>query len=137
MEIATVIVFIIYIVFPIKTPAQFAPYIDHPMGMIIILMGVLYLFFSCNPVLGVVSLFVAFELLQRSSQITNRVPMIQYGSTESKRMREMVQMNPEPVRTLEEEIIAEKAPIDLSKPIVYTQSSYKPIYENIGGASII
>jgi hypothetical protein len=137
IEIAVLAVFIVYIVFPIKTPVQFASYIDHPFGIIAILAITLYLFFFTNPVLGVVYLLVAYELLRRSSKIVNRVPIIEYVPSEKKKMQEMVKMNPPHFTSLEEEIVAERGPIDVSKPIVYEQPSFKPIAENVMGASLI
>jgi hypothetical protein len=135
VEIAVLFVFIVYIVFPIKTPVQFSTYIDSPFGLLTILIITLYLFFYCNPVLGVVYILVAYELLRRSSLNTHRVPIIQYVPSEKKRAEEMAKMNPPNYTTLEEEIVQLRAPIDVSKPILYNETTFKPVAEDVMGAS--
>jgi hypothetical protein len=137
IEIAVLAVFIIYIVFPIKTPNQFGIFIDHPFGIVILFAITLYLFFYTNPVLGVVFLLVAYELLRRSSLIVARYPIIEYVPSEKKRMQEMVLMNPPNYTTLEEEIVAQRGPIDVSRPIIYDKPTFKPVAENVGSASLI
>jgi hypothetical protein len=130
-------VFIVYIVFPIKTPARFASFIDNIMGILAILIVTLYLFFFTNPILGVVYLMVGYELIRRSSQIVNRIPIIQYVPSERTKQQEMVKMNIPSYTTLEEEIVGKRGHVDVSKPILYDQPTYKPIAENVGGASLI
>ena len=137
IEIALLILFTIYIIFPIKTPSQFAYYIDTHFGIISILSITFYLFFFCNPVLGVVFILVSYELLRRSSLITSRVPIIKYVPSEKKRAVQMELMNPPSFTTLEEEIVAQRGPIDVSRPIIYEPSTYKPVSENVKGASLI
>ena len=137
VEIAVLVVFIIYIIFPISTPSQFAFYIDHPFGIVAILTVVVYLFFFTNPVLGVVSLLVVYELLRRSSLLVSRVPIIEYVPSQKKKDAEMILMNPPVYTTLEEEIVGQRAPVDVSRPIVYNDTTFKPIAENIKGASLI
>jgi hypothetical protein len=46
-------------------------------------------------------------------------------------------MNPPNYTTLEEEIVAQRAPIDVSRPIIYDKPTFKPIMENVGSASLI
>lgn len=137
IEIAVLLVFIIYIVFPIKTPVQLSSYIDSPLGIFGILIITLCLFLYCNPVLGVVYILVAYELLRRSSLNTKRVPIIEYVPSEKKRAEEMARMNPPSFTTLEEEIVQLQAPIDVSKPILYNETTFKPVAEDMLGGSFI
>ena len=67
LETATLIVFVIYIIFPFKTPFFLAGIINTPIGLLVALVLTLYLFFYTNPILGVVFIFVAYELIRRSS----------------------------------------------------------------------
>ena len=49
----------------------------------------------------------------------------------------MKKMNPPKNHTLEEEMVEKLAPIGHSDLSVYTASTYSPIYEDVGGASVI
>jgi hypothetical protein len=137
IEIALLVVFIVYILFPVSTPAGLSYYVDSPLGIVAILLVAVYLFFFSHPVLGVIYLWVAYELLRRSAAITTRIPMIQYVPSEKKRMREMVKMNPPVYTTLEEEIVAKNGHVDVSRPLLYEKPSFKPVAENVMGASLI
>jgi hypothetical protein len=137
IEIAVLVVFIIYIVFPVKTPVQLSSWVDSPLGILGILIITLYLFLYCSPVLGVVYILVAYELLRRSSLNTHRVPIIQYVPSEKKRAEEMAKMNPPSFTTLEEEMVQLAAPIDVSKPVLYNETTFKPVAEDTLGGSLI
>jgi hypothetical protein len=54
----------------------------------------LYLFFYSNPILAILYIFVAYELLRRSAAFTGRVAMIQYTPTQQKKDNQMQKMNP-------------------------------------------
>jgi hypothetical protein len=137
LEIALLIVFIMYIVLPISTPTFLSGTIDSPLGMLTIFLVTLYLFFYTNPVLAIVYVFVAYELLRRSSMVTGRVAMIQYTPSQAKRDIQMKAMNPPQVDTLEEQVIQQMAPIGHSDPSTYVMSSYKPVAEDVGSASLV
>jgi hypothetical protein len=49
----------------------------------------------------------------------------------------MANMNPPKKETLEEEIVDKMAPVGHSDMSVYTVSSFKPVAESVGTASII
>lgn len=137
LEIAVLVIFIIYLVLPLNTPSFMAFYIDTPLAMVLLFVITLYLFFFTNPVLGVLFIFVAYEILRRSSLIVARVPIITYVPSEKKRDEEMILMNPPQFRTLEEEVVSQRAPVDVSRPVLYEETTFKPVYDNIDGASMI
>jgi hypothetical protein len=60
-------IFVIYVIFPIPTPSSIAFLIDSSLGMIFIFCITLFLFLYTNPILAVTYIFVAYELLRRSS----------------------------------------------------------------------
>jgi predicted membrane protein len=66
-EILLLIFFIIYILFPIGTPQSLKYAIHSPIGMIFIFAISVSLFVYTNPTLGIMSIFVAYELLRRSA----------------------------------------------------------------------
>lgn len=136
VEICLFLVFAVYIVFPIQMPYGSAKYIDSPVGMITMFCITLYLFLYTNPILGILYLFVAYELLRRSSKVTGRVAMVKYTPTQAKMDAEMKAMNPPKVETLEEMVVAERAPIGKSEPIVFMSSTFKPVADKVDGASV-
>ena len=106
LEIFLFILFVVYIVFSIPTPNVIVPFIDSPLGLGAILIITLYLFLYTTPILGILSIFVAYELLRRSCKITGQTPIVEYTPTQVKKDQYMKEMNPPThVVSLEEEII--------------------------------
>ena len=66
-QIFLFVIFVIYVIFPIPTPTSIAYLIDSSLGMIFIFCITLFLFLYTNPVLAITYVFVAYELLRRSS----------------------------------------------------------------------
>jgi uncharacterized membrane protein (DUF485 family) len=135
LEIALLVIFILYIVLPIQTPDFLAGMVDSSLGMLSIFVVTIYLFFNVNPILAVVYVFVAYELLRRSSNRTGRVNMIKYTPSQAKKDAELKAMNPVRHETLEEEVVQKMAPIGHSDPSVFTSSGFKPVADNIRNAS--
>ena len=130
-EIVLLAVFFLMIVLPYSIPYWLAFYIDSAIGMIILFVITLALFYYCHPLLGVVYLFVSYDILRRSSNVVPHVPLIPTTPTQDKKDAEMNRMNPPKSMTLEEEIIATNAPIDGSKSglsLVAEPSSFRPVY---------
>ena len=136
LEILLLVIFILYIVLPIQTPDFLAGAINSSLGMLFIFIITVYLFFHVNPILAVVYIFVAYELLRRSGNKVGNVTILQYTPTQAKKDAELKAMNPVKAETLEEQIVQKMAPIGHSDPSVFTSSSYKPIADNIKNASM-
>ena len=73
LELILFSLFVFYLVFQVDTPQLLIPYIDSAMGMIVIVGITLYLFLYTHPILGVLSVFVAYEVLRRSTVRLNQV----------------------------------------------------------------
>ena len=86
-----------------------------------------------NPILAVLSLFVAFDLIRRSSSATGIDALKKYAPSEEKKMSQFTAYNQFPY-TLEQEVVAKMAPIMKSGSSL-TQASYKPLLENVHDAS--
>jgi hypothetical protein len=136
LEIALLVIFVLYLVLPIQTPAFLSGTIDSSIGMVTMFAITLYLFFYSNPILAILYIFVAYELLRRSAAFTGRVAMIQYTPTQQKKDTQMQKMNPVQSDILEVDVISTMAPIGKSDPIQFLSSSYKPIVESVGTASV-
>lgn len=68
-EITALVIFLLYLVFPIKTPPQLARVINTSIGILILIGITVYLFLNTHPVVAILYIFVAYELVNRS--ITN------------------------------------------------------------------
>lgn len=137
LEIAALVIFVIYIIFPFKSPAFLSGTINTPIGLIVLLVVTLYLFFYTNPILGIVYIFVAYELIRRSSLVRMGSAdnyMIRSSPSEIQRAIEMNQMNPERVVTLEEDVISKMAPAQIFNDNTI-DSGFKPVAERVVGAS--
>ena len=132
-ELVLVIFFIIYLILGLKTPEPIANLIDTLVGKIAILIIVLYLFMNANPILAVLSLFVAFDLIRRSSLATGIDALKKYAPSEEKKMTQFTAYNQFPY-TLEQEVVAIMAPISKSG-LTLTQASYKPLLDNLYDAA--
>ena len=138
LETATLIVFVVYIIFPFKTPFFLAGIINTPIGLLVALVLTLYLFFYTNPILGVVFIFFGYVLISRSSLVKNSASdnyIIRSSASESERSFEMKQMNPSPSVTLEEDVIAKMAPAQVFNHTDTTLGvGFKPVIEKTSGS---
>ena len=137
MEFGMLALFIIYLVMDIYPPEIVASYIYTSIGMVAMLLTTLFVFMNYSPVLGVVFLFVAYEIVRRSARVNNRVPMMMYTPSQAKKDAELSAMNPPVAASLEEEVVQQMAPVGKSSLISYTMSEYKPVSSDIHNASAI
>jgi hypothetical protein len=127
------LLFIIYLIMGYKTPDSVAHLVDTLVGKIVILVIVVSLFLYTNPLLAVLSLFVAFDLIRRSSKTTGLEMLQKYQPSEKKKMAQFSAYNQFPY-TLEQEVVKKMAPIVQSGSSL-TKPSYKPYLENLHDAS--
>lgn len=150
-EILVLVVFILYLIFPVSTPSGFNPYIESPLGITVLFCIIVSLFLYSHPVVAVVYLFVAYTLLRRSAVVHPKTSYVQYTEDTNVKMKEAQQeindatpphhkpknvkvKGPQPV-SLEEEIVAEKAPVGVSDKITILETSYLPVSTNVTGSS--
>jgi hypothetical protein len=134
-ELILIILFIIYLIMGYKTPEPIASMIDSLAGKIVIVIIVIYMFMHTHPILAILALFVAFDLIRRSSMATGIDALKRYAPSEERKSSQFSAFNQFPY-TLEQEVVKKMAPIvqsgsSLSKP------SYKPLLENLYDASPI
>jgi hypothetical protein len=132
-ELILVILLIVYLILGLKTPEPVANIIDSLAGKIVIFIIVIYLFLHANPILAVLSLFVAFDLIRRSSLSTGLDALQKFAPSEEKKFSQFTAFNQFPY-TLEQEVVAKMAPI-MKPGVSITQASYKPLLENLHDAS--
>jgi hypothetical protein len=137
LEIVIFIVFVLYLSLNIPTPQELSPYIDSPLGIIFMLVVTLLLFLYTNPILGVLYIFVAYEVLRRTSNTSSRVSLVQHTPSQFNKDADLKAMNPPLEKSLEEDVIEKMAPIGRSDPSVYVETSFKPVSESVHNALIV
>jgi len=132
-ELVLTILFIIYLILGFKTPSSIANIVDTTFGKIIIFIIIIYLFMHSNFILAIVALFVAFDLMRRSSMSTGLGALQKYAPSEVKKMSQFTAYNQFPY-TLEQEVVKKMAPIVRSGTSM-TPPSYKPLLDNLYDAA--
>jgi len=132
-ELFLVVLLIIYLVMGFNTPESVANLVDTLIGKVTIFILVVFIFMHYNPILAVLALFVAFDLIRRSSMTTGLDALQKFTPSEEKKASQFTAFNQFPY-TLEQEIVAKMAPIrDAGSSI--TQATYKPVLDNLHDAS--
>ena len=136
-ELVLAILFIIYLIMGYKTPEPVASMLDSLVGKVVIFVVVIYMFMNHNAVLAVLALFVAFDLIRRSSATTGDTMTIsqlkQFAPSEQNKMSQFTAFNQFPY-TLEQEVIKKMAPV-VKPGSSISKASYKPLLENLYDAS--
>jgi hypothetical protein len=137
-QIILLVLFIIYFVLGLDIPSPVANVIDTTMGKIVVVVSAIILFAYSNPILGVIGLIIAFDLIQRSSVSTGTHALANYVPTEKKKASNLSAMNQYPY-TLEQEVVKQMAPINKTttgqpppeyKPVLLQQYDAAPINYN-------
>ena len=139
LEIVLMLVFLVFIVFPVQIPEGISQMVDTSLGMLSIFIVTVLLFLYTHPVLAILYVFVAYELIRRSTRVTGKTAYIQYTPTQEKRDAYMQAMNPPKIFTLEEEMVSKLAPIIVpdTTPSQHVETSFRPVADSIGNASMI
>jgi amino acid transporter len=132
-QLILTIIFIIYLILGYRTPQPVAFLVDNIVGKIVIFIIVIYMFLYMNPILAVITLFVAFDLMRRSSMSVNNNLIQSYIPSEENKMNQFTAFNQFPY-TLEQEVVKKMAPIVQSGSVL-KKASYKPMLEDLYGAS--
>jgi len=133
-QLLLTILFIIYLIMGYSTPEPIANLVDTMVGKIAIFAIVIYLFLYTNPILAVLGLFVAFDLIRRSAMTTGIDALAAYLPTEEKKFSQFTAYNQFPY-TLEQEIVKKMAPVQSGIPL--GKPSFTPILGDLHGATNI
>ena len=129
------ILFIIYIIMGYEVPEPVAGMIDTMIGKIVVVIVAISLFAYANPVLAILGLYVAYDIIKKSSQTTGTFALNNYLPSEEHKMSQFTAYNQFPY-TLEQEIVKKMAPINKSG-FMDGPASYKPFLEELHDASPI
>lgn len=134
LELTLFIIFVLYLVLPLDTPKMIGNGVNHPIGMVVVVVITIYLFLYVHPILGILSIFVAYELMRRSCK--TKVKHVRFETpTQAKKDEDMKKMNPPKEYTLEEDIVAKMAPMRKHGEFIVT--SYKPVSEDVHSAMLL
>lgn len=123
---------IVFIVFDIQVPEGVAVFIDSIVGKALIIIIALALL-SVNPIVGVLALITAYELIRRSSESSGSGPIYRYMPSDHKRDKELNLLNEQPY-TVEEEVIANMLPRTATDTFD-KNAEFKPVQENLHSAA--
>ena len=132
-QLLLVILFILYLVLGFKMPHNVANAIDTNAGKLIVCVIALALFGYSNPILGILGIMVAYELIKSSSITTGSAALAKYYPTETKKWSPFNARHQFP-DTLEQEIVKKMAPI-VQGGATLKKASYKPLLENLHDAT--
>lgn len=137
-ETILTIAFLLYIVFPVKTPTYLTPWIDSSLGIVAIFFITIYLFLYTNPIIGVLYVIVAYVLLQRTTSgkiFSHNEYHVIDNTPQIVNPNKNISNNILPVgNTLEEEMVSMRSPI-MSE---YVDSDFEPVADKlIQGASLL
>jgi hypothetical protein len=128
------IFFILYILLNVETPALFATHIDTLYGKILIVILAAIIFMKTNPVIGILGLIVAYQIIKTSTITTGTYAMQHYLPSEEIKMADMEKFNQEK-GSLEEEMVDRMAPL-----VIHDGDSnldYKPILDDQHDAALL
>jgi len=136
-QLLLTILFLIYLIMGYKTPEPLAKLIDTLPGKIVVIIISLSLFVKTNPVLGVLGLLVAYDLVKRSGTTTGTDALKRYLPTQEKVNSQFTAFNQFPY-TLEQEIVKKMAPVNKANEFYGgAVQSYKPVLDNTYDAEYI
>ena len=115
LELVLFLVFVLFLVSKMELPSFLAKLLDSVMGRAILIVMVASLFLCCNPLLGILGIIVALELLKRA-KVSKGTYIDRYtASTETKKEVVFSKLNNFPV-TLEETIVNSLVPVVKHRP---------------------
>ena len=91
------IIFVIYILLNVQTPLFLASAIDNIFGKVLVVAIAAVIFTQSNPVIGVLALVVAYQVIKTASVTTGTYAMKHYLPSEASKMSEMRSFNVDPV----------------------------------------
>ena len=126
------VLFAIYLVMGMNIPNTLSSIIDSTIGKIVIIGVALMLFAYSNPILGVLALLVAYQLIKGASIKTGMAGLEEYYPTEQKKWSPFTSTNQFPY-TLEQEVVKNMASQKFNT--TYVKAPYRPTLDDTHDAS--
>ena len=113
-------------------------FVNSSMGLLFFFCVTVGLFAYTNPILGVLYILVVYEALRRSSETFHnpRAIVLEYEPSQKNKDATLKKMNPvSSEKSVEEEVIEVRAPINKSHSVEIVHTTFKPVSKAIEGAS--
>jgi hypothetical protein len=128
------VLFVIYLVMGYRMPEAVAVLIDSTIGKIAVVLAALLLFGYSNPVLGVLALLVAYQMIKGASVKTGMAGLEEYYPTEAKKWTPFSPTHQFPY-TLEQEVVKNMTTQKFDTE--YVKAPCRPILEDTYDASYL
>ena len=125
--------FIVFLIMKFNIPEPLADMVDTIPGKFAVVAVSIMLFGYANPILGILGLFVAFDLIMRSKATTGIDALKQYGPSQQRMDSQFNAMNQFPY-TLEQEVVKKMAPIPYNNSLMHPVS-FTPLLNDLHNAS--
>jgi hypothetical protein len=94
------IIFVFYILLNVQTPEFLAGAIDNIFGKVLVVAIAVVIFIKTNPVIGVLGLVVAYQMIKTASVTTGTYALKHYLPSEQSKFKEMQSFNTENIQPL-------------------------------------
>lgn len=131
-ELVLTSLFVLYLVMGYQMPEQAATIVDSTIGKIVVVLVALMLFAYSNPILGILALLVAYQLIKSASVKTGMAGLEEYYPTESKKWTPFTPTNQFPY-TLEQEVVKKMASQKFNTE--YVKAPFRPILDDTHDAA--
>jgi hypothetical protein len=131
-ELVLASLFVLYLVMGYKMPEQAATIVDSTIGKIVVVLVALMLFAYSKPILGILALLVAYQLIKSSSVQTGMAGLEEYYPTESKKWTPFTPTN-QFAYTLEQEVVKKMANQKFNTE--YVKAPFRPILDDTHDAA--
>jgi len=121
------VLFVIYLVMGYQMPHGVANAVDSTVGKIIVVVVALMLFAYSNPILGILALLVAYQLIKSASIKTGMAGLEKYYPTEQKKWSPFTPTHQFPY-TLEQEVVKNMTTQKFNTN--YVKAPYRPALDN-------
>jgi hypothetical protein len=126
--------FVIYLVMGFNLPPRLAHLADSTAGKVIISLTALFLFAYSNPILGVLGILVAYQLIKGAAIRTGMAGLEAYYPTEEKKWSPFTPAHQFPY-TLEQEVVKNMTTQKFNTN--YVKAPWRPVLDNTYDASPI
>jgi len=129
------LLFVIYLMSNMVLPPSLTKLVNTQAGMIAVVLIAFTIFFHTHPVVGVLALLVAYEMIRTASRTTPAEIYSQVQPSYRSREDRLRSMQPTQRVTLEEEMVKNLIPFVRAPADSDPGASYLPVLDNNGNAS--
>jgi hypothetical protein len=130
------ILFVIYLIMGYPTPEPLANLIATVPGKIVVIIIAALLFVVANPILAILGVVVAYDLIRRSMVVTGIDALKKYLPTQEKIDSQFSAFNQFPY-TLEQEMVKKMTPDNAPNEVFSSPPTFKPILDNTRDAAAV